>query len=626
VNRATQVSRIVFALLALATLLAFVVAQQLKQSDPLVNSVFFERYISPNNDKLHDVGRVRFRTKKRDRVTVQVIDHSGSVVRVLADAEPLPAGRHSFYWNGRQPPRRSAGGEKRRGRPVPDGSYRVRISLRNRGRSFVPSDFFIVDTVPPRIKVNVRGKHIRSILRGRDRVVVKFSGTRTDLRAEFSVYRTKNGQAAGEPVASFLSRRGSARGGWLQTVGDFSSWRTQCRGIRRRGRARGAPVGSYVIVARACDAAGNVGSSSTALPPRRDTTRGHSGVTLTGVQIAPLLGGARAGRPVNLRVAAPLGGYSWKLLGLGGEKIAAGSARGGVLRVKPPKRAQGLYVLRVAAREPVEGDRGVARTPLTIARERARLLIAHGSIAWQAANPVDTDGDGFADPFDSLPPGTQQRVPLDRLLARSSGPVGFATGEAALTRHIESAHASLKIQTTTDAALAADPAAALRGHDAVLFTGDERWITASLGTELRRFVMRGGKVAFFASEAFRRTVVLGAEQLTGPSDQRGRDIFGESTRLASFAAAPVVEFKDELGLLRGPTGLFTSFEQSQRIAPGAKLLTAAGRSADRPALVAYRLGKGTVIRVGVPGWSKQLAAGDPNVAWTTDAIVEVLSR
>jgi hypothetical protein len=553
-------------------------------------------------------------------------DRTGTVVRVLAENAPLPAGRHTLYWNGRHPTRRGPGGQRRRGRPVADGSYRVRIALRRNGRSFVPDRFFIVDTVPPRISVEVRGRHIRSILRGRDRVIARFSGTRTDLRAEFLVYRVRGSRAVGPPVASFLSRRGGARGKWPQTVGVFSRWGSQCRGIRRSGRPHPAPARSYVIVARACDAAGNVGSSTTRFPPRRGSTRGQSGVTLTGVQIAPPVRPARAGRVTRLRVAAPVGGYNWKLIRLGGGTIAGGRARGGVLRIRVPRKADGLYEVRIKARRPVPGDRGQARTPLPVTRKSAPLLIVHGSIAWQATNPVDSDGDGFADPFESLPAGEQQRVPLNRFLALASGPAGFVGGEGALSRYLQSKPGAASGEVTTDAAIATDPALVLRGHDAVLFVGDQRWIPAGLGVELRRFVVNGGKVAFFSPEAFRRTVVLAAGQLSGPSDPRGRDIFGESTRRASEAAAPVVPFRDQLGLLRGPTGLFTTFEQSERLAPGARVLTAAGRRPAAPALVAYRLGKGIVIRVGVVGWSAQLATGAPDVAWTTDAILEVLRR
>ncbi len=626
-TRATQISRVVFGLLVLATFFAFFAAQRLKNTDPLVYSVSFKRYISPNDDGLREKGRVRFRIKKSDRVTVEVVDRAGSPVRVLADDEKLAAGPHTFYWNGRFRGVVRANGNRQRGQPVPDGAYRVRITLRNNGRTFVPDQFFVVDTIAPAISAEVLGSHSVSVLRSRKSIPVKFSGAGTGLRAEFLVYRVRGQRTATKPVASFLSTRGSDTGEWTQSVGSFDRWANQCQGVKRSGRARPAPIGSYVIVARACDAAGNVGSSSTATPPKKGSTRGASGITLTGVQIAPPTRPAVVGTQASFRVAPPTGGYSWSITRVGGQKLASGRERGATLRAEIPRTRSGLFELRIKARKPVAGDPGVAHTPLPISGGRARLLIAQPAIAWQATNPVDVNGDGFPDPFQSLPPGKQLRVPLDRFLARASGPPAFAAEEGALTEYLQTAQSDLVAQTTTDAAMAADPAAALRGHDAVLFTGDERWITATLGTELRRFVERGGKVAFFSLDAFRRTVSLGAGELSGPTDQRGRNIFGESFDLVSEAPAPVVPFKDELGLLRGATGLFTGFEQSRQLVRGAQILTSAGREAGAPALIGYKLGKGEVIRVGVRGWSAELAAGtQPNVAWTTAAILEVLKR
>jgi hypothetical protein len=233
----------------------------------------------------------------------------------------------------------------------------------------------------------------------------------------------------------------------------------------------------------------------------------------------------------------------------------------------------------------VRGDRGIARTPVAITEGRhQKLLLVQPSIAWQATNPVDVSGDGFPDPFPQLPPGEQLRVALNRYLASQAGTPGFAAQEGALAQYLAASHPTLAAQTTTDAALAADPEAALKDADSILFAGDERWITAQLGVALRAFVERGGNVAFFSEDAFRRTVRLTTSELNGPSEHRQRDIFGETVEDVTEAQAPVVPFKDELGLLRGPTGLFTNFEQSRQLARGAEALTIAGRSADAPAL------------------------------------------
>lgn len=628
-SRATLISRIVFALLLVATFTSFFVAQRLKRTDPLVYSVNVKRYVSPNNDGLREKARLRFRTKKQDVVTVEVVDRSGVPVRTLADKRQLKPGPHSFFWNGR----REAGSN---GQPVPDGAYRVRITMRNNGRTFIPDKYFVVDTTPPDLTANVVGAHAISVLTDREAPVnIKFSGVEASKRVEFLVYRVRGQRTLSKPVASFANVAGKSYGSWDQTVGHFRERRTdgrltKCSGrLVFRGKPRPAPVGSYVIVVRACDAAGNEGSSSLQLPPRRGTTNGLSGVTLNGVQVAPPTAPTIVNRVASFNVNAPRGGYSYRLTRVGGQTVVSGRAHGDELNFRMPAAPNGLYTLRVKALDRVAGDPGVARTPVVVSNRKARdLLVVFPSIAWQATNPVDLTGDGFGESYPTLPAGEQLRIRTDRTLATPAGTRGFETQEGALAGFIYNDPTAPTAESTTDFALASgDPAKALAGHNAVLFAGDERWITPQLGTALRSFVESGGKVAFFSADAFRRTVRTTADEISGPSDRRERDIFGESVATSVIAPAPVISFTDSLGLVRGPTGQFTSFEQSTSRAGSAKLLTAAGRVTNKPALVAYSLGKGVVIRVGVAGWEAALrGTGEPNVAYTTRAILAELRK
>ena len=68
----------------------------------------------------------------------------------------------------------------------------------------------------------------------------------------------------------------------------------------------------------------------------------------------------------------------------------------------------------------------------------------------------------------------------------------------------------------------------------------------------------------------------------------------------------------------GVVGPFTTFDESVRLPRGARALTAAGRGQGRSDLVAYRLGRGLVIRLGTPQWGAVLA--------TSPAAVEVTKR
>jgi hypothetical protein len=626
VSRATLISRVVFALLVLATFTAFFVAQSLKSVDPLVYAVNIKKYVSPNGDDRRALARIRFRTKKADSVTVEVIDRGGSAVRTLAHGKELAAGVHRFLWNGRY----TAVG-KRRGEPVPDGAYRVRIAMQRNGRTFVPNKYFVVDTQAPQLNVSVSGARTVSALRDRPRAVtIKFSGVSASRRVEFLVFRVRGQRTLARPVAGFVNDRGKPVGNWPLTVGQFRLRRKPCFGrLKTRGAARPAPAGSYVIVVRACDAAGNVGLSSNKLPPRRGSTHGQPGVTLRGVEIAPPTKPAIAGKVAAFAVNPPPGGYSYRLTRVGGTSEASGQARGKTLHLRMPRSPNGLYELTVKALRPVVGQRDSARTPVVLTdRHRQDLLVVYPSIAWQATNPVDADGDGYGDGFEALAVGRQLRVRTDRTLAAPAGPPGLAGREGAFALFLAGESSLPAAESTTDFALAAAPQRALRNRRAVIFAGDERWITPQLGVALRKFVAAGGRVAFFAPDAFRRTVKLTGDEITGPSDRRERDIFGESVATAVLAPAPVVPFVDTLGLLRGTTGLFTNFEQSRSIARDAAVITAAGREAGHPALVVYKLGDGEVIRVGAVGWQAQLvgASANANVAFATRRILAELVK
>lgn len=625
-SRATLISRVIFGLLVLATFTAFFVAQRLKRTEPLVYAVHMKRYVSPNDDDIRERGYLSFRTKHADRITVEVVDRARRVVRTLAEGRELPAGAHRFYWDGRD---RSL--SRRSGKPVDDGAYRVRILLARAGRVFMPDKFFVVDTAAPQMEVAVVGSHTVSALSERPREVrVKFTGVSPTRRAEFEVYEVRGQRASSRPVASFMSTRRESFGDWDLKVGRFQRRSEPCFGrLKTTGRARPAPAGSYVFVARACDAAGNSGVSSTRLPPRRGDSGAQAGLTLRGVELAPGMLPLTAGRVTELSVNSPTGGFDYRLRRVGGSTVKRGIGRGATLRLRVPDAQSGLYTLTVTARRRQTGGGGTAIAPVVVSGARARgPLLVYPAIAWQGLNQVDVDGDGFADDYASSADGRELRVRAARTLAGGRLPAGFSVREAALARYLADRPQPFAARVTTDYALALDPSPLLSGRRAVLFAGDERWITPQLGSALRQFVRRGGRVAFFAPDAFRRTVRLAAGTISGPSQRAERDVFGESINVEQSAAAPLVAFADQLALLRGPTGLFTRFENSRSRARAAEVQTAAGRRAGSPALVAYRLGEGLVIRVGADRWQSRLIGSfaDSDVAYTTDRILAELLR
>jgi hypothetical protein len=122
----TRTAQIVFGVLAVATLCAIVVAQRAKDAPALVRRVTVTPLVTPNGDGYRDVAKIRFTLGRPDTVDVAVVDDRGATVRRLVAARPVRAGRQMrLKWDARTD----------RGAPAAPGAYRVRVTLRRRGRS-----------------------------------------------------------------------------------------------------------------------------------------------------------------------------------------------------------------------------------------------------------------------------------------------------------------------------------------------------------------------------------------------------------------------------------------------------------------------------------------------------------
>src|SRR4029450_9078482 len=123
---ARPVVRAVFALLVVATIAAFFVAQQLKSEFPLVIRFAAKpKQISPNADGYRDSTQVGFDLSEPAKVTFSIIDAGGNGGRRIVDDRGLAGdAKPRFRWNGRD-----AGGAT-----VPDGVYRMRVVRRDEGR------------------------------------------------------------------------------------------------------------------------------------------------------------------------------------------------------------------------------------------------------------------------------------------------------------------------------------------------------------------------------------------------------------------------------------------------------------------------------------------------------------
>ena len=158
----------IFALLVLATIASFAVAQRLKREPLVLDKVIFrplvagQTVITPNGDRHADLARVRFRLTKSDHGVVQLIDRDdrpiraftvkilsekGRVTARLAPGRLLPAYKtFGFQWKGRT----------KSGRLAPTGAYRIRVRLLGEDRTLVPGGRIRLHTLS-RVRKGDRG-------------------------------------------------------------------------------------------------------------------------------------------------------------------------------------------------------------------------------------------------------------------------------------------------------------------------------------------------------------------------------------------------------------------------------------------------------------------------------------
>ena len=150
-------SRIVFALLVVACFVAFFLTQRLKHTPTVVQAFKLTPRFAPATSGEGKLEKISFRLAHSDRVTVAIVDSSGSDVATLL--RDLPVVRYkqlSLRWTGREgsargyalvpgPNGRHALEPRIRGRLAPAGEYRVRVSLRKQHRTVLsPRTFALV--------------------------------------------------------------------------------------------------------------------------------------------------------------------------------------------------------------------------------------------------------------------------------------------------------------------------------------------------------------------------------------------------------------------------------------------------------------------------------------------------
>lgn len=588
-----RLAAVAFGVLLAATIGAFFLANRLKSKPPEIELIRRDTFFSPNGDGVRDKDTVIFTVGLTDRASVDVVDADGVRVRRITEDKALRKGRrNSVTWNGRDDD----------GKVVPDGEYRLRFIL-DEGRALLAPGPLYVDTEPPRPAVVVDGE--TPIVRPGTAVSFRVRGAGADTAPEFRVLRTDVTPA--QTVRTLPGEIGR----------DSYEW--------DGNNDLGAPVapGVYLIAVTAYDKARNKGEGPKlplAEPPT--AAEGRPGVTVRELAVQPPVRAVRAGDPFNLRVDARGRAFSWTLRRLGVKKPEQSGLKAGGktnLLLRAPRGPSGIYLLRV------ESHHNDTTVPIAVhARTRVGPLVVLPMVTWLGRDPVDTTKDGVPDVF-----GSGAGVGFPRPFAYEGGlPPKLLSDIAPLLTYLDEEGIRYDLATDLDLAFTDAPGDDQRG---VIMAGEPTWVSRALAKRLRDYVGAGGRLALFGPQALRASVSIGDQVLSRPSPVTAVDALG-----ARFA--PVRRFEKTLTVLdedpdlrllegfSGTLGGFRSVEELLQAGPGAKVTTSVGEETEklRPALSAATLGKGLVMRIGLPDWGDHLARRDDAVVQLTANIVDIL--
>ncbi len=583
----------VLGVLVVATVGAFFVTQHLKVTTPLLSgspapdpAVIDPVAGGTCNGSQHRVSNLSFYLLNRsDDVDVYVIDQGGNVVDTLASDRHMRRGVRNpdgdFAWDGRE-----SGGQ-----PAPAGTYYFQVSLIHQGRTVVISNAagpepITVESAPPRPRV--LGVSPPVVPRGgRISAVFRYVGN-DELGGSVNLYRTDL------PGAPRLAKTFGMPWGAHSVLWDG------------RINGRPAPVGTYVAGLALTDGA-CVTARSMAAAPRVAVGVPHAGLSVRYLAAAPPLDPIAAGSRAAVRVESGVGAYSWSLRRVGARSsVEDGTSQAAELSVPLPAGRAGLYELRLRSRR----GRYSTTVPLAAGAPSSQpALVVLPALSWQGLNPVDDSGDGVPN---TLPGGGP--VALARVFANGLPP-GFAD-EAGMAAYLDSAHRGYDL--TTDLGLLDGVGPQLSGHSLVVLAGSEQWLPASLAARLRAYVAGGGHVLSVGIDSLRRSVTVRGNRALDPSAparvdalgaMRAVAVSGAARAAARAAAATIRPLSDQLGLFRGAAaaGVGGGFSSLQAFTAPGPVLSSAGPAPAHAVILAYRVGRGIVIDVGIGGFGSALA-------------------
>lgn len=581
---------------------------RLKSESSLIQSFSVTPTFSPNQDKQRDLAKIRFKLKVSAPVDVEIVDRDGRTIAPLLTAQQATAWRRiEANWNGKA----------NDGRFADDGQYYVRINVPKEGRSVVIPKAVNLDTTAPRPKVSRiegAGQSTATIMSGLRRsqpikAVVSLGGWQPTAR----IVKTAPGHPA---VITKIPLKVTRSSSYTRVKGIARPLEGQVSWNGKDRAGNYVKPGTYVIQVCVKDRAQNTGCGPR-LSDKRNLVveeangrfRGRGGITVRNLGVEPTFASTGESKQLRFLVDSRSRPYSWVLerLGpLGFKSELRGRSRDGqaVLRITPKRRENSLLRLTVRA-----NGRQVRVPAISNGRgSNHRVLVVLPAISWMGRAATDTSGDGKPDVLSS---GENSRVPASRVL--DGMPQRFSTEIQPLLQWL--ARTKKRFDLVTDLELASNADASsklLSSHQAVLLAGQNRWITAGLGKQLRGYVNDGGKLAVLDPQGLRRTVSLSRSgMLSKPTSQEQEDVFGISSSNVKIDGSLTIA-DDKLELFKGTAGRFSQFNVGWPIEAGedgaisaqggvdAKLLSSALDKKNRAYLTGISYGKGTLINTGLP--------------------------
>lgn len=244
---------VVLALLG-CTAAAFAVTEGLKLERSPISRTNVDKVVAPDSAS-HASASIQFVLRKRDRVTLEIVNGNGEVVRTIVRSRRERPGALQFTWNGR--------GDNRE--VVPDGFYRPRVHLAGERRTILLPNPIRMDATPPLIRlVSVQPRVFAPFGKKHNSVLILYQ-TSEPARAQLYV--------DGQPKTFVHAFVRSGKIPWGPKAAQY---------LR---------PGPHRIRLRAIDRATNVG------PPSRSLT-----VVVRGVELRPQSVRVAAGRRFGFRV------------------------------------------------------------------------------------------------------------------------------------------------------------------------------------------------------------------------------------------------------------------------------------------------------------------------------------